>query len=67
MRDRAIRTLCGSKLLILDKIGYLPLYRSSAHPFFRVVANRYERASTISTSNRVYAEWGEVLDDPVLA
>ena len=42
--DRAIRTLCGSKLPILDEIGYLPLDRRSAHLFFQVVANRYERA-----------------------
>ena len=65
--DRAIRTLCGSKLLILDEIGYLPLDRGSAHLFFQVVADRYERASTIFTSNKVYSEWGEILGDPVLA
>ncbi|MGI0067591.1 MAG: IS21-like element helper ATPase IstB [Thermoplasmata archaeon] len=65
--DRAIRTLCGSKLLILDEIGYLPWDRASAHLFFQVVANRYERAATIFTSNKVYSEWGEVLGDPVLA
>ena len=41
--------------------------REAAHLFFQVVANRYERASTIFTSNKVYSEWGEVLGDPVLA
>jgi DNA replication protein DnaC len=65
--ERALRTLCGPKLLILDEIGYLPWDRESAHLFFQVVANRYERASTIFTSNKVYSEWGEVLGDPVLA
>jgi DNA replication protein DnaC len=65
--DRALRNLCNSKLLILDEIGYLPWDRTMAHLFFRIVENRYERASTIFTSNKVYSEWGEVLGDPVLA
>ena len=65
--DQALRTLCRPKVLILDEIGYLPWDRDAAHLFFQVVANRYERASTIFTSNKVYSEWGEVLGDPVLA
>jgi len=67
VEDRAIRTLCSAKLLILDEIGYLPWDRQAAHLFFRIVENRYERMSTIFTSNKVYSEWGEVLGDPVLA
>lgn len=65
--ERALRTLCRAKLLILDEIGYLPWDRTMAHLFFRIVEDRYERASTIFTSNKVYSEWGEVLGDPVLA
>lgn len=67
MGDWALRYLCRSKVLIVDEIGYLPWDREAAHLFFQVVANRYERASTIFTSNKVYSEWGEVLGDPVLA
>ena len=65
--ERTLRNLCRSRLLILDEIGYLPWDRTMAHLFFRIVENRYERASTIYTSNRPYSEWGEVLGDPVLA
>ena len=67
MLERTLRNLCRSKLLILDEIGYLPWDRTMAHLFFRIVENRYERASTIFTSNKAYSEWGEVLGDPVLA
>jgi DNA replication protein DnaC len=67
MLERTLRNLCRSKLLILDEIGYLPWDRTLAHLFFRIVENRYERASTIFTSNKAYSEWGEVLGDPVLA
>ncbi len=65
--ERALRNLCRSKLLIMDELGYHPLDREAAHLFFRIVENRYERASTVFTSNKVYSEWGEVLGDPVLA
>ena len=65
--ERTLRNLCRSRLLILDEIGYLPWDRTMAHLFFRIVENRYERASTIFTSNKPYSEWGEVLGDPVLA
>ena len=34
---------------------------------FQLVSRRYEKGSTILTSNRSYAEWGELLGDPVLA
>ena len=65
--ERTLRNLCRSRLLILDEIGYLPWDRQMAHLFFRIVENRYERASTVFTSNKAYSEWGEVLGDPVLA
>lgn len=65
--ERTLKQVCRSKLLILDEIGYLPWDRTMAHLFFRIVENRYERASTIFTSNKPYSEWGEVLGDPVLA
>ncbi len=65
--ERVLRNLGNARLLIFDEIGYLPWDRTMAHLFFRIVENRYERASTIFTSNKVYSEWGEVLGDPVLA
>lgn len=51
----------------MDEIGYLPMDREGAHLFSQVVSRRYERGLTIYTSNKSYAEWGEVLGDNVLA
>ena len=65
--ERALRSVCRPRLLIVDEIGYLPLDREGAHLFSQVVSGRYERGSTIYTSNKSYAEWGEVLGDNVLA
>ena len=65
--DRQLQQLACPKLLILDEIGYLPLTRDDASLFFRLLARRYERASLIVTSNKNFADWGEVFNDQVLA
>ena len=65
--DRSLQQLTYPKLLIIDEIGYLPLSNTEASLFFRLIARRYERASLIITSNKSFLDWGEVLNDPVLA
>jgi DNA replication protein DnaC len=65
--DRALKTLSKFKVLILDEIGYLPMDKEGSHLFFQLVCRRYERGSTIFTSNKTYSEWGEVLGDNVIA
>ena len=46
-------------LRIIDEIGYLPLNRDQAHLFFQIVAARYERSSTIMTSNLSFSTWDQ--------
>jgi DNA replication protein DnaC len=55
------------QLLILDEAGFLPLERADANRLFQVVNRRYQRGSTIVTSNKSVSEWGELLGDEVLA
>ena len=66
LRER-IRFLCRTSLLIVDEIGYLPVIPGGGNLFFQLVNARYERAAMILTSNRGFAEWGEVFGDPVVA
>lgn len=54
-------------LLIVDEIGYLPITTGGANLFFQLVNARYEKGAMILTSNRGFAEWGEVFGDPVVA
>jgi DNA replication protein DnaC len=54
-------------LLIVDEIGYLPVTPGGGNLFFQLVNARYERGAMILTSNRGFAEWGEVFGDPVVA
>lgn len=55
------------KLLIIDELGYLPFEPKAAHLFFQLISRRYEKGSTLITSNRSVGEWGEVFSDTVVA
>ena len=54
-------------MLIIDELGYLPVEKIYATVFFQLIAARYEKKSTIITTNQPLSKWGEVLGDPVLA
>jgi DNA replication protein DnaC len=62
-----IRFYCRFSLLIVDEIGYLPVVAGGGNLFFQLVNARYERGAMILTSNRGFAEWGEVFGHPVVA
>jgi len=66
LRER-IRYLSRAALLVVDEIGYLPVVPGGGNLFFQLVNARYEKGAMILTSNRGFAEWGEVFGDPVVA
>ena len=49
------------KLLIVDELGYVPLSPTGAELLFEVFSQRYERGSTIVTSNLPFEDWTSVL------
>ena len=62
--DNALRHRLGlyarPRLLLIDEIGYLSYSNRHADLLFEVVSRRYEEKSTLVTTNRPFAEWGEV-------
>ena len=62
-----LKTLTHPALLVVDEIGYLPVNQTGAMLFFQLINRRYERASTVLTSNKGFEEWGDVLGDEVMA
>jgi len=60
-------TLSRIDLLIVDELGYLELTKASAALFFRFISKRYEKTSTIITSNKPFEEWGNIFGDDVVA
>jgi DNA replication protein DnaC len=57
---RLQRQLAGYKLLIIDELGYVPLSQTCAELLFQVFSKRYERGSTVVTSNQPFDEWTSV-------
>ena len=63
LRER-IRFLCRASLLVVDEIGYLPVTPGGGNLFFQLVNARYEKGAMILTSNRGFAEWGDIFGSP---
>jgi DNA replication protein DnaC len=62
-----LKTLSKYKLLVIDEIGYLPMDIHGANLFFQLIARRYEKTSTIFTSNKTFSQWNEVFADVTIA
>jgi DNA replication protein DnaC len=65
--ERQLQQFVYPKLLVIDEMGYLPMSRDEAGLFFRLLTRRYEKASTVITSNKSFVDWGEIFNDQVLA
>jgi len=74
MEDLADATLAGTRkvlltelatvpLLIIDDLGMRKLPHTAAEDLLELIMRRYERASTILTSNRPVDDWGKLLGD----
>ena len=50
-------------LLIIDDLGMRKLPSTAAEELLEIVMRRYERASTLMTSNRPVEDWGKLLGD----
>lgn len=55
------KQLARQELLIVDELGFVPLSKTGAEMLFEILSQRYERSSTLVTSNLPFAEWTEVL------
>lgn len=54
-------------LLILDELGFKKLPNYSSDDFFEVISKRYEKGSTIITTNKSFEQWGDIFADNILA
>ncbi len=64
---RLLRKTLTADLLVLDDFGLQPLTAQGAQDLYDIIAERYERAALIVTSNRAFTEWGAVFGNDLLA
>lgn len=51
------------RILVLDEVGYLPIDKAGADLLFQVISARYERSSTIITTNKAYQHWATIFNN----
>lgn len=64
--ETRIKWFCRYKLLIIDELGYQKMDIDSANLFFNLIAKRYEKLSTIITTNSPFSKWADIFNEPVL-
>lgn len=62
-RKQLLADLATVPLLIVDDLGMRKLPHTAAEDLLELIMRRYERASTILTSNRPVEDWGKLLGD----
>ena len=63
-----LKVLSKYRMLIIDEIGYLPMDIQGANLFFQLIARRYEKTSTVFTSNKtLISQQNEVFADVTIA
>ena len=65
--DDKLKTLAKYKLLIIDEVGYLPIDIEASNMLFQLINKRYEKCSTIITTNKPFSKWGELFGDNMIA
>jgi DNA replication protein DnaC len=59
-RRRCLKKYCSTGLLVIDEVGYMNYDNRFADLLYEVISGRYQRCSTIITTNKVYGEWSEI-------
>lgn len=64
--EKRFKQYTGYKVLIIDEIGYLTMNTEQANLFFQLISRRYEKKSTILTTNKTLSKWTEIFIDPII-
>ena len=65
--NNRLKHFCKYRLLIIDELGYLPINKEDSNLFFQLIDLRYEKKSTILTTNINFNDWDSVFYDAVAA
>lgn len=65
--ESRLKNYAKYKLLIIDELGYLPINKGDEKLLFQLIDRRYERKSTIITTNLNFDEWAELFSDEKVA
>jgi DNA replication protein DnaC len=66
-RQRLLKPLLTTDVLVLDELGYLPTDAAFGPALYEIIAGRYTARPTIITSNKSLTEWAQIVQDVSLA
>ncbi len=58
--DIFLKSITNPSVLVIDEIGYFNMNKEESNHFFQIISKRYEKGSTILTSNLVFSKWTQV-------
>jgi DNA replication protein DnaC len=58
-----LKKFLSPTLLVMDELGYLPIDKTGADLLFQIISGRYEKASTIITTNQIYKHWARIFNN----
>lgn len=59
-RRKCLRKFCNIGLLVIDEVGYLSYDNRFADLLYEVISGRYDRHSTVVTTNKSFSEWKDI-------
>ena len=65
--ENRLKIYAKYKVLIIDEVGYMPISEDEANMFFQLIAKRYEKNSTMITTNMPFSKWSEFFHSATLA
>jgi len=58
-----LKRFLAARVLVMDELGYLPIDKAGADLLFQIISGRYEKGSTIITTNRAYKHWPGIFNN----
>ncbi|WP_428743749.1 IS21-like element helper ATPase IstB [Sulfurimonas sp.] len=58
--DSFLKSITSPSVLVIDEIGYFNMNKEESNHFFQIISKRYEKGSTILTSNLVFSKWTQI-------
>lgn len=58
-----LKKFLAPSILICDELGYLPIDKNGADLLFQIISGRYEKGSTIITTNQIYKNWTRIFNN----
>ena len=58
-----LKKFLAPSILVCDELGYLPIDKNGADLLFQIISGRYEKGSTIITTNQIYKHWARIFNN----